>query len=154
MSKTAEYRKQYYEKNKEKLIEQQRARRAANPEKVREYSRVRRKKAETDPVRFIDLTYRAMLDRSRKKNREVNVDREYLLNLLVNSKGKCALSGLPLSLKVHDPYRASPDRKDSRKGYVKGNIHFVASCVNIAKSDMPTKDFVKMCKAVAVNART
>jgi hypothetical protein len=152
--KQAVYNATYRAKNKEKIREYQRKHREENKEKYREYSRATRLKAETDPVRFVDLMFRGMLDRSRKKNREMTVDREYLLKLLEKSKGKCALSGLPMTMKVYDPYRASPDRKDSRKGYVKGNIHFVAACVNIAKSDLNTKDFVKMCKAVAANART
>jgi hypothetical protein len=152
--KKAQYNAKYREKNKEKIKEYQRKHREENKEKYREYSRASYLKAETDPVRFVDLMFRGMITRSRKKNREMTVDREYLLKLLEKSKGKCALSGLPITMKVHDPYRASPDRKDSSKGYVKGNIHFVAACVNLAKSDLNTKDFVKMCKAVAANART
>jgi hypothetical protein len=149
--KRAQYRKTYRAKNKEKLLEYQREYRKKNPEKVKSYSKERRKKAETDPVRFIDLMYRAMLDRSRKRQQEMNVDRAYLMKLLNKAEGKCALSGMPITLKTHDPYRVSPDRKNSKKGYVKGNIQFVAACVNIAKNDLTTKEFLKMCKAVAEN---
>jgi hypothetical protein len=149
--KRAQYRKTYRAKNKEKLLEYQREYRKKNPEKVKSYSKERRKKAETDPVRFIDLMYRAMLDRSRKRQQEMNVDRAYLTKLLNKAEGKCALSGMPITLKTHDPYRVSPDRKNSKRGYVKGNIQFVAACVNIAKNDLTTKEFLKMCKAVAEN---
>lgn len=148
-AKQAEYKKNWRVKNKEKILDYQREYRKKNPEKVREYSKERRKKAETDPVRFIDLMYRAMVDRSRKRNQEMNVDREYLTKLLKKTNGVCSLSGLPMSYKTHDPLRVSPDRKNSKKGYVKGNVQFVAACVNIAKNDLTTKEFIKMCKAVA-----
>ena len=151
--KQAEYKRNWRIKNKDKILEYQRDYRKKNPEKVKSYSQERRKKAETDPVRFVDLMFRAMVDRSRKRKQEMNVDRAYLMKLLNKAEGKCALSGMPITLKTHDPYRVSPDRKNSKKGYIKGNIQFVAACVNIAKNDLTTKEFLKMCKAVAENSK-
>jgi hypothetical protein len=60
----------------------------------------------------------------------------------------CALSGMKLTVERNHPLIASVDRINSNKGYVKGNVQLVASCVNLAKNKLSQKDFIKLCKSV------
>jgi hypothetical protein len=46
---------------------------------------------------------------------------------------------------------ASLDRIDSSKGYIKGNIEYVAFMAQNAKNNFDRKDVVEFCKAVAQN---
>lgn len=149
--KLKEYRKTYYEKNREKLLADNKKLREDNPELYRQRAKEAGARRRNNPNNFIDLMFRAMVDRSRKKGMEITVDRAYLTKLMEKSNGRCALSGMELTLTRNMPNLASPDRKNSNKGYVKGNIQIVAACVNVAKNKMTTKQFIAMCKAVAEN---
>lgn len=148
-AKVAAYKKKWREENKEHILAYQKDYREKNPEKSKSYSKQRRIKAETDIDRFVDLMFRAMVDRSRKREQEMNIDRVYIKRLIQRSKMKCALSGMEMTFKTHDAFRVSPDRKNSKKGYVKGNIQLVTAQVNVAKNDYTNKEFFAMCKAVA-----
>ena len=46
------------------------------------------------------------------------------------------------------PNRASLDRIDVSKGYIKGNIQFVALIANVAKNDFTDDALIDFCKAV------
>lgn len=149
--KLVEYRKEYYAKNREKVLADLKKFQQENPELYKERVRKAGEKRRNNPDNFVDLMFRAMVDRSRKRGMEITVDRAYVTKLIEKSEMKCALSGMELTLKRNMPNLASPDRKNSNKGYVKGNIQIVASCVNIAKNKLTTKQFIKMCKGVAEN---
>jgi len=150
-ARAREANRRWREANKEHRANYRKLWRLANPEKVRQYSRDKRIRAETDIDVFVDIIYRGIVDRSRARNHEMNVDRDYLKMMIGRSKMQCALSKLPLTFKKDHPYVVSVDRKNSNKGYMKGNIQIVASCVNTAKNALTKKQFVTMCKAVAEN---
>jgi hypothetical protein len=145
-------RNAYYVKNKDKQIAYSKLWRENNPEKAHIISKKSeaklRKKSETDIATFVGRIFTAMKNRARKKKQKVGVDREYMIKLLEETNGICVLSGLQLSTIIYDPMRASPDRIDSNKGYVKGNIQWVGACLNIAKRDHTLEQFIAMCKAV------
>lgn len=100
--------------------------------------------------------FRPLFTRSRNKARNATKPREFSVTLQdlkdqwEKQEGYCEYTDLKLSLPKssgqHDPVRtASLDRKDSSKGYVKGNIHFVSMMANWAKnevSDMTMRDFI------------
>lgn len=46
------------------------------------------------------------------------------------------------------PDRASLDRIDSKKGYIKGNIQFVALIVQLAKNDWDEKVIYEFAEAI------
>lgn len=85
---------------------------------------------------------------------------EGLWDLYESQKGLCALSGLPIiiecslgGLSKHGYQRrtASLDRIDSSEGYITGNVQWVHKEVNQMKSNRTEKDFIYLCKAVALH---
>ena len=140
------YSREYRKNNREKV-------RAAS----RKYNLKKRIDAETDIDKFVDLSYRRLLDRTDLRNKKgrdhemVDFDREFLKKKIIRSNGVCSISGLPLTFKKGDPCVVSVDRKNNSKGYVKSNIQIVASCVNKARQDLTMKQFVALCKEVAKN---
>lgn len=74
----------------------------------------------------------------------------FLWNLYVKQKGKCALSGIPITLNIKVPRKnntntASLDRINSTKGYVKKNMQWVHKDINRMKSNFSDEHFIKMC---------
>jgi hypothetical protein len=88
--------------------------------------------------------------RAKNNEWEFNLNQDYLVKLWHKQKGLCAISGVKMQTKSgtrenKNPYRASLDRIDNEKGYVKGNVRFTTHWVNNAKSTWPQKvleDFV------------
>lgn len=78
--------------------------------------------------------YRAMRERAAKRKRDC-MSPDELYALLVESGGRCAITGLPLILsspRPRDPFRASVDRIDPTLGYSKANSRIVALVVNVS----------------------
>ncbi len=78
------------------------------------------------------------------------VDEAFLLNLYNSQSGKCALSGIKMTL---FPKRGlslmSLDRIDSSIAYTKTNVQFVCLGLNIAKSNHPIADFKQWINEVS-----
>jgi hypothetical protein len=73
---------------------------------------------------------------------------QYLYQMLLNQEKKCALSGANLLLEPNHPLCLSLDQKDPAKGYVEGNVQWLAWCVNRAKGDLSNQDFFDMCAVI------
>ena len=95
---------------------------------------------------------------ARARNLEVNLGdnpKEYLYQLLVEQKFCCALTGQPIVMAntiaddMHGGTSASPDRIDSNKGYVIGNVQWVHKDVNKMKWDYPQEYFIETCRKIA-----
>jgi len=92
------------------------------------------------------------LNKAKHRHKEFDLDEEYLDSIW---NGVCPLTNLPIKLKNRNhkncPFTASLDRKDSSKGYVKGNVQFVSYSANLAKnnfSDSEIKDWIeKICQS-------
>ena len=125
--------------------------RANNRDKVNGYTRDKYKRTQTDPKLFVSWMLRMIRQRAKKHGHEFDITNEYLTKMFIKSNGKCALSGLPLTVERNNPLIASVDRINSNKGYIKGNLQLVASCVNLAKNKLSQKDFIKLCKSVVDN---
>lgn len=86
----------------------------------------------------------------------VEITEEYLRYLYKTQNGKCALSGIEMtydsyvthSNRVKNIHNISPDRIDSKKGYIEGNVQLVCNIVNIMKWDFSQEDFVNMCSKI------
>ena len=149
-------RKNYYKDNSEHIKEKSTANYYENhsdrKEKKKHWKLKRKEKSKTD----VTETFREMLSglktRSKKLGRECDIDLDYLCELWNRQQGLCNLSGLPMSSEIGTKWKkVSPDRIDSTKGYVKGNIQLVLASVNTFKMDMNQSEFVDLCKAIAKN---
>lgn len=77
---------------------------------------------------------------------------EFLWDLYLKQKKKCALSGLEIVFgKMDFPHQttASLDRIDSSVGYVVDNVQWVHKDVNIMKRTFSQRYFIELCKSVA-----
>jgi hypothetical protein len=92
---------------------------------------------------------------ARRRNKEFNLTRDYIIKLWENQEGRCAYLGIELTLpnpkghKVDPRYLASMDRIDSNLGYIQGNVQFVSSCINQMKSTLSheeTLEFLDLIK--------
>lgn len=85
---------------------------------------------------------------------------EQAWELFLEQDGKCALTGLPLTLVgLRDRRRgieqtASLDRIDSLHGYVLGNVHWVHKDINMMKKEYSPSYFLEMCRRVVLHAAT
>lgn len=89
--------------------------------------------------------------RSKRKNLPFDMDRQWLVEHLVNLK--CEATGLPLSLEkdsryYQSPYVASLDRIDPKKGYTKDNCQIVSVIYNKAKGDSPAANVLLMAQCL------
>lgn len=92
-----------------------------------------------------------------RKAKAYNITPEYLMKVWVRQKGLCVYSGMKLILpestsgfsKRPIKYnRASLDRIDSKKGYIKGNVQFTCVQLNLAKSNLSHTEFVEFMKTI------
>jgi hypothetical protein len=96
---------------------------------------------------------REHLTRAKKRNKEVNITLDDLLETWENQKGICPYTGItlihPKDAKNHIMlYKASLDRVDSSLGYIKGNIQFISATANLAKHSMTHEEMVIFCKII------
>lgn len=75
----------------------------------------------------------------------LSIQRAWLL--FEQQGGRCALSGLPLSLRLDD-HTASLDRIDSTKGYTASNVQWVHRDVNKLKGGFSVERLRELCKAI------
>lgn len=99
----------------------------------------------------------------KRKKKEFNVSIEYLWDLFLKQRRKCAISGVNIGFegswienKHNNTSRltASLDRIDSTKGYVEGNVQWVHKVVNIMKNNLPMEEFKKWCRIITENSLT
>ena len=96
----------------------------------------------------------AAKDRAKKKGIYCDITLEEIQQLWEDQKGKCAISGLPMTYemgkgRVHS--NVSIDKKDPDKGYTISNIQLVCMAVNQMKSDMTTDTLIDYCRAILDN---
>ena len=104
-----------------------------------------------------------ILEGAKKRNIEVSVTMQDILDLLKKQEYKCALSGLPLIMSKSfskdrinqaSSTTASLDRIDSSKGYILGNVQWVHKDVNIMKNKFNQDYFTETCKLIYKNIYT
>ena len=94
--------------------------------------------------------------RSRIK-KEINLTTEDIKNVWEKQNGICPYTGWKLNLTRSGKAKAkqaSLDRIDSKKGYIKGNIQFVALMANLAKNTFEEEELISFCKAVSRNIKS
>jgi DNA-directed RNA polymerase subunit RPC12/RpoP len=117
------------------------------------------------PFRFHLTSIKMRLKTQRKKRpnsalKECSIILQDLKDQWDLQKGLCPYTGWKLVSPPNTttwkrlekaPDRASVDRIDSSKGYVKGNIQFVSLMAQYAKNMWDEKELYKFCEAVVVN---
>lgn len=80
---------------------------------------------------------------------DFTITKEYLWDLFLKQKRKCALSGVDIIMhSKRIQQTASLDRIDSSKGYIFGNVQWVHKIVNAMKQDVSEKEFYKWCQLI------
>jgi len=72
--------------------------------------------------------------------------------LVIKQDGRCALSGVHLTFKRSNGRMvgtASLDRKDSAKGYIKGNVQWIHKDINFMKRNLPEETFLTHCRNIS-----
>ncbi len=100
--------------------------------------------------------YNAIKFGASRRNIPFEVSPEYLWNLYTSQKGKCALSGVDITLSRSlkgqnvdwDVITASVDRIDNSIGYVEGNVWWTHKEVNRLKNNYSLEELVKWCKLI------
>jgi hypothetical protein len=92
---------------------------------------------------------------SRKLVFDVTIEQAW--ELFQKQNGKCALTGIPLSLystkrELNSERTASLDRIDSNFGYTVDNIQWVHKEINMMKGTLPNNKFIAICKMVSNTA--
>lgn len=97
--------------------------------------------------------------RARMFNLAIDIDQPYLVELWNKQEGRCAISGIQMQTQSgtvanKNPYRASLDRIDNAKGYVKGNVRFTTHWINNAKSTWSDDVFDDFVTGIATKRQT
>ncbi len=90
--------------------------------------------------------------RACKRSLPVDIDEDFLVDLVEAQGARCAVSGIrfnPLSGPLkRSPYGVSIDRADSSKGYVRGNVRLVCLAVNLALGEWGDDVLLLIARAV------
>ena len=87
-----------------------------------------------------------------RRNLEWAITIEEIWELFITQDKKCALTLLPIQIgngRLRET--ASLDRKDSTKGYIKGNVQWVHRNVNIIKYSCSQEYFINICRKIVNN---
>ena len=83
-----------------------------------------------------------------KRNIVFDLNIEYLWELYINQNKICKITGDI----IDDFSKASLDRIDSSKGYIKGNVQWVTQQANLSKHIMTMNELYEFCKKVLNHA--
>jgi len=116
-------------------------------------------KSETKEA-VINRLWVTLKDRVARRNLEIDIDKDFLIELFDKQKGLCYLSGIQLNLsnnlKEHNAglTTASIDRIDSNKGYLRTNVAWCHKHINQMKMNLLNEDFINWCKLIAAHNLT
>lgn len=103
--------------------------------------------------------YNILHNNAKKRDLVFDLTIDYLYDLFVEQGGKCALSGLDITLNKYYirelrtkkiSQTASVDRIDSNFGYTQGNVQWVHRDINFMKGCLSKEDFVHLCQLVTI----
>ena len=100
--------------------------------------------------------YSAIRNGAERRNIPFEVSIDFLWSLYIKQNGKCALTGVDITLvpKIKnsnvdwDIISASVDRIDSTRGYTEDNVQWVHKEINRFKNSYSLVDFLTMCSLV------
>ena len=150
--KRKQYQREWYQKNREAHCANTNQWKKDNPEKAASYGKKRYELLKNDRSKMASvLLSKAQSNRKRPtRTLEFNLTVEYIQSLLEKQNYRCALSGIELDHKLgkNSLRVASIDRKNSNRGYVKGNVQIVLNCLNKAKGESTDKEFRQLLSEI------
>lgn len=87
-------------------------------------------------------------DRARLNGLVIDFKWDYLKELWIRQEGRCSISNINMTFIMNNgrvSTNVSLDRKDSSKGYIKGNVQLVCMAVNQMKNDLKIKELLYFC---------
>jgi len=103
----------------------------------------------TGTMHFSGRTIGAWKSSAKRRNYKWEISNKGLEQLYDGQRGFCALSGIKMGGNPKSIYRPSIDRKNSKKGYIAGNVQFVCSIINVMKNKLSDDKFIELCKTIA-----
>ncbi len=90
-----------------------------------------------------------------KRGLKFTITLDYAYALYLRQNGKCALSGVDINFRLitakSSTQTCSLDRKDSSKGYIRGNVQWVHKTVNLMKMSMSDEELIEWCELILIN---
>lgn len=128
-----EYQKEYYRKNKEKILEKGKV-------------NIERRKEELP----LNLLYGSIRGSAIRRKLSFEIDLEFILHLWDKQEGKCYYTGVDMKYVAlkKNPYQVSIDRIDSKKGYTKDNTVLCCQSINYMKNDYEVEEFQSFLNSV------
>lgn len=131
--------KRWREENRDRYLEGHQRSRNRPEYKARESARLMASRR-TNPFKFSAQQARR---RAKTEGWECNVDAEYLKSIWT---GICPITNVELQIgqakdTIPDTLRASLDRLDSSKGYIRGNVQYISFRANNIKTDASFEEF-------------
>jgi hypothetical protein len=107
-----------------------------------------------DPDRSLTYFYRESRKGATRREISFQLTEDEFRNIWKKQKGKCALSGIDLTLEhgsisTPNPTRMSIDRIDSEYGYTASNVQLITWQLNSAKNVWSNQQLIEVCKLVA-----
>ena len=141
-----QYRKEYYLKNKEKILSRQKKRSVEKRQYIKDYQKQFYSEKEGRIVRFLAGAKK----RAKAKNLEFNLTLNYLRSIAID---ECPIFNLKLDWtswgeRNQQAIENSPslDRINSKKGYIEGNVIWLSWKANRLKSDATSEDLYTIAK--------
>ncbi len=104
-----------------------------------------------DLDRLLLERWHGLVERAKKKGLIVDFKWNFLKELYIKQKGKCAVSNIEMTYEMFNgrtPTNVSVDRIDSSIGYLQSNIQLVCMAVNQMKSDLDIKQLIYFCTQI------
>lgn len=103
--------------------------------------------------RILMSAIRARISQAKQRIKKYSLDGVILndmelYNLYKDQKGKCALTGVKMTVEKNSPLCLSLDKKEPNQSYTLDNIQWVCWAANRAKGDLSMIDFIGMCECV------
>lgn len=116
--------------------------RRARNQYIREHRKLNRERYNAINNKSIQKSFRSFITYRLKSIRTLDkrigqvpdIDVDYMMGLLDQQGGRCAISGHLLTHQQNDIYSLSIDRIDSSIGHVKGNVQLVCLIMQYAKN--------------------
>lgn len=110
-----------------------------------------------DPAVLVSRKFKALVKNAQNRSIELRLTREELDQIMINSGGRCVLTGIkfsnvrPPGARVA-PWAPSLDRISNRSGYVVGNVRMVVTCLNLAINEFGEETFVTLASSYLKHA--